>query len=80
MSLQEISSTYHEHIPLDEIFEVCKERGFIPVMEDGEEWEGILAGHEGRVSIDLKGKGNHSLQIQWYRMSSGRFEVNAYIS
>lgn len=77
--LVEISRSYYEHIPLGAMLVACEDAGLKPVDEDGSPWEGFLCGHEGRASIALEGS-RKALQIQWYRMESGRFEVNAYVS
>lgn len=78
MTLQNICNTYWKHIPLAEIFKVCKENGYTPIDDDGSEWEGILTGRTGRISIDLLNK-KPKLNIQWYKMESGNYEINAYI-
>ena len=74
-----IGREYHREIPLDRIFAALKEQGLEAVNEDGTPWSGMLTGASGRASIDLKG--GHStaaLHIQWHKMPSGRWEVNAY--
>lgn len=73
----------HEKIPLDAIFTIVKAGGYVPVDEAGEPWTGIIAGAKGRTTIDLKKNGKYSklaLQLQWERMPSGRYEINAYLS
>ena len=69
---------YHAHLPLAAIFAATR-RFAEPVDVDGEPWAGFLCGHNGRATIDLAGT-KQCLQVQWYRMPSGRFEVNAYIA
>ena len=64
--------------------------GLIPVDEDGEKWQGMLMGEEGRTSIDLVLRNpdrmtvgepkDMKLHLQWYKMPSGNFEINAYVS
>jgi len=77
--LYEISSKYHERIPLGDILGAVKDNGLTPIQEDGSPWSGFLCGDSGEVFIDLEGS-KRMLVISWYRMDSGRFEVNAYLS
>ncbi len=69
---------YYDAIPLSAMFDAARNVGE-PVQEDGEPWAGFLCGREGRASIDLRDS-KLCLQVQWYAMPSGRFEVNAYVS
>lgn len=81
--LFEISRVYHHAIPLDALFSACAESDLIAVQEDGEPWAGILCGREGRVQFDLTHHGKpvaRALAMQWHKMPSGRYEINAYIS
>ena len=81
--LAEIGKTYWASIPLDKIFAAVQAAGYEPVDEDGEPWEGMLTGREGRAVIDLQKAGKpvkEALALQWYKMGSGKFEVNAYVS
>lgn len=81
--LAEIGKTYWATIPLDKIFAAVRSAGYEPVDEDGEPWEGMLTGREGRAVIDLQKSGKpvkEALALQWYKMESGKFEVNAYVS
>lgn len=81
--LAEIGKTYWATIPLDKIFAAVQSAGYEPVDEDGEPWEGMLTGREGRAVIDLQKSGKpvkEALALQWYKMESGKFEVNAYVS
>lgn len=75
--LDVICRQYWSFVPLSQIFNAV--RPFAePIQEDGTPWEGIVAGREGRASIELEGA-KPMLHIQWYKMESGKFEVNAYI-
>lgn len=65
-------------IPLNDILDAAKEVG-VPVQEDGTPWSGILCGRGGRASIQLQGA-RRWLQLQWYKLESGNYEVNAYIA
>lgn len=83
-ALYPLTAIYHAEIPLDEIFGILKSHGLIVVQEDGTPWEGILCGNDASGVFDLTGDGqpveNGQLVMQWYRMSSGRWEVNCYVS
>jgi hypothetical protein len=77
--------TYYEKIPLNDIFNALKKNGVIPIDDDGTEWSGFLAGREGRAMIDMadlnskEAFDNVVLQLAWYKMGSGAYEVNVYI-
>lgn len=76
--LDVICRQYWPSVPLSQLFAAV--RPFAePIQEDGSPWEGIVAGREGRANIELEGS-QQMLHIQWYKMPSGKFEVNAYIS
>lgn len=77
--LREICKRYHERIPLGDILTVAKDSGLNPIQEDGTPWSGFLCGDTGEALIELDGVEN-LLVINWYRMESGRFEVNVYLS
>jgi hypothetical protein len=77
---------YHKSVPLEGVFNVLKSNGLIPIQEDKTEWAGLLCGAEGNTNINLKCSNcnleisNSMLVLSWYKMTSGNFEVNAYIS
>lgn len=88
--------TYFKDIPLDEIFNLLKEMGLVPLQEDQTEWEGMLTGESSHTVLRLgytrSGKlGNNNimtyveienagLSLSWHKMGSGKVEVLAYIS
>lgn len=86
------SGKYYDKIPLEEIFEILKNNNAIVLQEDGTEWEGILCGDQARTNIEVGAiwSGNEEeiytpcdntlLVMSWYRMESGRYEINAYMS
>jgi len=76
--LHTIGRTYYRAIPLSEIFQAARLVGE-PVQEDGTPWSGLLCGREGRAEIELNGS-RLWLHLQWYRLESGNYEVNAYVS
>jgi hypothetical protein len=77
-------NTYFDEVPLGELFDACKKFDVIPIQEDGMEWSGMLVGREGEAHIDLAYEGkvvkNAMLNITWYKMASGRYEVVGYVS
>lgn len=82
--LGELCRTYHERVPLSYIFTLLKVWDLIPIDEDGEFWEGFICGSSGKTNISLMESFTHKilkkhLQLSWYQMSSGNYEVNAYI-
>ena len=77
-ALRTISAEYHHAIPIGKILDAARSQGFEPLQEDGTPWEGMLTGADGRTSIDLKGS-KKALHVQWHKMPSGKYEVNAYM-
>lgn len=75
----DLCKKYYEQIPLKQIFKICHKYGYTPIDEEGSPWQGFLLGKDGRASIDLK-ETKKTLNIQWHRMESGRYEVNCYIN
>jgi hypothetical protein len=77
--LVKISSKYWEEIPLAEIMDVLRMYGGTLIQEDGTEWSGILCGTAEVVDIAVKGIKCNGLSLGWYKMASGRYEINAYL-
>lgn len=76
--LMAICKQYWDFVPLSQILSAV--RPYAQVLDDdGMPWEGVLAGREGKTSMELADC-NQYLHIQWYRMQSGKYEINAYIS
>ena len=66
---------YYDRIPLQAFSDSLKVFGL--EMES----DFILCGHEGRTVLGLKGTDKAvGLALSWYRMPSGRYEVNAYLT
>lgn len=89
--LQEnFSKKYHPSIPLKEIFELLRGAGVIVVQEDGTEWSGFLTGDKGKANFELQLVDEVSgekkpikdcmLVMSWYKMPSGSWEINCYLS
>ena len=86
------SGKYYEEIPLSEVFEILNNGNVVALQEDGEEWEGILCGDSSCITLQIGAVwsdnddgiytpcDNSVLVLSWYRMQSGRFEINAYLS
>ncbi len=64
---------YYKSLPVNEIAAVLKENGF-----DGDEMDGIYCGHNGKI-LEQVGKKTW-IYFSWYKMPSGNFEINAYVS
>lgn len=79
-----IGGKYWQSIPLQAIFDKCRNEGLNPVQEDGTDWEGFLLGRDGKTNIelrDLKGGPNRYLSLSYHKMDvTGNWEVVAYVS
>jgi hypothetical protein len=75
---------YFKDIPLDDIFDIVESVDMMPVQEDGTKWQGMLLGEEGRATISLMDSEDTfedlHLHMQWHKMPSGNFEINAYVN
>mgnify|MGYP000417057461 CR=1 FL=1 len=76
---------YFDEIPLGGLFTILENHGYRACQEDGRPWSGFLVGREGHLGFAIRGIGstllhkNH-LELMWYRMPSGRYEITAYVS
>ncbi len=78
--LNKISQVYHNEIPLSKIFNLIKAQGGLPVMEDGQEWQGFLCGKSSNANIEIRGLNKiNFVYIAWYQMESGRYEITSYL-
>ena len=70
---------YERNVPYGKISEYLDEQGFYPPSEEDHPF--MILGHEGRVTVEYAHKDYPSyafwLQLSWYRMPSGNFEVIA---
>lgn len=87
---------YFSTIPLKTIETILSENDIILLQEDYTPWSGLLLGDASKVSIVVGDKNdivrklgfvtvfasyvNTSLELSWYRMPSGKFEINIYIA
>lgn len=78
-NLSEICKIYHPAIPLKEIFKIVSDNGGMVIDESGQEWSGFLCGESGRVNFDISGIKSNGLNLSWYKMPSGRYEIVAYM-
>jgi hypothetical protein len=72
-------NTYFEAIPFDKVFDVLKQNGITAVDESGQPWSGVICGESGSTTIAVTGA-KALLVLGWYRMQSGRYEVNVYLA
>ncbi len=89
--LYSITKGYHEKIPLDKIFDILYSNNIIPLQEDNTEFSGFLVGikadnvlftlapKESEINKVYRPFKNVALHMSWYQMSSGRYEVIAYL-
>lgn len=90
-----LKETYFESIPLDTIFKVAQDQEIELVQEDNTPWDGFLCGDNsdcffrmGRKITEANINGvivydlirNSGLQLSWYKMESGRYEVTGYFT
>jgi len=71
--LATISQKYHKTLPISEISQILSKNGF-----DSAVMEGIYCGHTGKV-YEQVGKKTWII-FTWYKMPSGNFEINVYVS
>lgn len=75
-------------IPIGKIFNILNCAGFIAIQEDGEPWSGLLCGHSGSASIQLRDVASgeiqrEAIQLQWWGEDvhgcKGKIETNVYV-
>ena len=78
-----LAPIYFTQIPLEAIFDTIKKHGYVVVDEAGEPWTGFICGREGRATFDIVSQNGiaskYALQLSWYKMESGRYEVTSYV-
>ena len=88
-----LKPTYFDKIPLQPLFDILEKHGLVALQEDQTKWDGFLLGgvkKTERVQFDLGVKEfkdgntypvitNAELQLSYYKMKSGKYEVIAYI-
>lgn len=80
--------SYHPAIPLSDIDNVLKAHGYELVDEDGMPLSCLLCGENSHCTFDIgaiagdvypRVKADYCLQLSWYKMPSGRYEIVAYV-
>lgn len=90
-ALHPITSTYHDYIPLQSVIDILNSFGYLLLQEDNTPWSGLLCGREANTiftigKLDTKDERNmyapikNGLYFYWYKLESGRYEVNMYIT
>ena len=84
-------TVFFKKIPLQDIFDILKKYGIIVLQEDRREWSGLLLGVTGSVYFDVAPIAskddndayipfsNAILALQWYKLSSGKYEITTYM-
>lgn len=82
--LYQKTKVYHKDIPIEDIFATLKSHGITVVDEANEEWQGMLLGRDSSAHFNISIEGqrvtNCMLFMSWYRMPSGNWEINCYLS
>jgi hypothetical protein len=71
--LQALCKTHYKSLPITEVKNILKANGFDSTVMDG-----MYTGSQGKVHAQI-GK-NRWIVFTWYKMPSGKFEINAYVS
>ena len=79
-----LKQIYFKDIPLQEIFDIFCSCGYQLVQEDAIPWSGFLCGRESIANFNIKNLfdgqiAKYSLNLQWYEMPSGKYEITAYV-
>jgi len=83
---------YLTDIPMNQIINILKKNGLILLQEDGTPWGGILTGRSSQADFEVGdassngGYGtyakytNSMLRMSWHKMTSGKWEIIAYLT
>jgi hypothetical protein len=90
------SGIYFKKIPLQDIFDICEKYNVVLLQEDNTKWSGMLVGNASTVIFGMASKDsgypsgqgstmyvpyvNAGLNLQWYKMQSGKYEITLYVS
>ena len=85
---KDYGKTYLDQIPLREIIRLLQSELVRVLQEDGTPWSGFLTGDKGSTKFDIAYKDTDGkykvvdcyLIFEWYKIQSGKFEINTYIS
>lgn len=79
-----VNYTYHESIPMSLIVEALGTQGTWMIQEDETPWSGVICGTNGvatfRIANERGEITNCRVFMSWYKMSSGNYEIIAYVS
>jgi hypothetical protein len=89
--LQKLCKTYYPSIPLNEVFNILEKKNLVALQEDNTKWSGILTGTNETIKLELAHESsknnneyipldNSMLILSWYKMPSGNYEINSYLS
>ena len=70
--LYQVGLTYYDSLPMAPVDSILTSHGFASLEH------GLYCGNEGRINEPVGD--NTYLTMTWYRMSSGRFEIVAYVN
>ena len=68
------ANRYFDSLPLRDIASILSAHGVTVPLD------GIYCGHQGRLHEPLGPDSRLLICLTWFRMPSGRFEINAYVS
>jgi hypothetical protein len=71
--LSDVGKIYWQTLPIKEVSDILNKHGF-----DGSALDGIYTGQKGATHEKVGDK--TWVKLEWYKMSSGKYEVNAYVS
>jgi len=79
-----LSKVYHPNIPITYIEEVVNRIGYHLIQEDGTPWEGVFCGEEGSCYLQIANEEGDVpkvlVSLYWYKQSTGRYEINVYLT
>jgi len=89
-----LKPTYFKEIPLQDIFDILEEHNFVPLQEDNTYWSGMLSGGVNKTEqvqfpLGVKDQIDENdmypvvkgveMQLSYYKMPSGKYEVISYL-
>jgi hypothetical protein len=78
-ALQGFCRHYFDGLPIGDLAAICQAQGVTLLDSDG-----VYCGGDGHCTFELDFAGatvqNALLVLDWHKMESGRYEVNAYVS
>lgn len=89
-----LSPTYFKKIPLQPLFDILEQFNLVPLQEDQTYWDGFLTGgvkqtEQVHFNLGVKDKidsdkrypviQNANLNLSYFKMQSGKYEIIAYV-